>query len=208
MGMGETDSRGLGYGTGYSLDRWPAKNRGRRMNRGTRLREDVLSEQWVRVKKLLPRLHRPIFHKTQNTSALRVASDGLRARIGSYRQGYHPDVLPGAGISFARSFEWAEGQDIPGDFVFVFDQADFPKRMFKSFQDPAAPDEFEERYWGDRISPEKIKAVIVLRPMHRYERGDWEVMPFPVIEKSKGGWRSIHEGTQLEHMIACLRGNR
>jgi len=44
--------------------------------------------------------------------------------------------------------------------------------------------------------------------MHRYERGDWEAMPFPVIERAKGGWRSIHEGTQLEHMIARLRGDR
>jgi len=170
--------------------------------------EDILSEQWARVKRLLPGVRRPIFHKTQNTSALGVAHGGLRARMPSYRHGYSVDYLPGAGISFTRSFGWAEGRDIPGDFVFVFDQSDFPKKMFKSYQDPGASDELEERYYGDRISSDKIKAVIILRPVHKYERGDWEEMPFPVIEKSKQGWKEIREDTQLEDLLYCLRGNR
>ena len=170
-----------------------------------------LNEQWARLRQMpaLRGIRIPLFHKTQEGNVARsILWSGLRARI-SGGQGYSPDALPGAGISFSRSFDWVESGDIPGDYVFVFDQRDFPRKMLRSFQDAGADDEFEERYYGSHVPADMIKAVIILRPLRDHERDAWQEAEVPVYEKNRGKWQEIHEDTMtdLEVYLEGLRGN-
>ena len=142
-----------------------------------------LNKGWIDVRRFFPNVRSPLFHKTRGLRATGILKNGFDTRAEGY--------LGGTGVSFTRSFSWVEKPYLEGYFVFVIDKRDFSKSDFIPFSSPSVGDEFEERFIGERIPLKKIKGLIVLRPLKRYE-SHLKELPFPVVGKSKNGWSLVN----------------
>ncbi len=142
----------------------------------------VLNENWIQVKKFFPNVKQPLFHKTRGISVIDILKKGFDAKVRGN--------LGGVGISFSRSLSWAVSPHIEGYFIFVLDKADFNKKDFIPVSHPDVSDEFEERFIGKHISPNKIKGLLVLRKLYSYEK-HLENLSFPVLYMTKDRWKHV-----------------
>lgn len=159
----------------------------------------LLNEGWIEIRKFFPRVSSPLFHKTRDARVISILKKGFNADAeGNFNNAF--------GISFTRSFSWVKKPYIEGSFVFVLDKNDFKKSDFVPYSHPDVSDEFEERFTGNHISLNKVKGLIVLRPLYSYEKHLKE-LPFPVVSKTKQGWQLVNRDLEESFNGEMFMGN-
>jgi hypothetical protein len=150
----------------------------------------LVQAAWMRLKRLLPHVWKPLFHGTKPTNVTDIVSSGFKSDTKSPRG----DLAAQVGISTSRNIEFML-QGHFGNAIFVLDEEDLKTRFkLMPIRYPNWPDEFETRIMTLSIQPSFIRGLIYVNPLLPFEvrwmkKQNWK---FPVVHRDRAGqWSTI-----------------